>query len=76
MARGGPCQRRGDRRAGEDHPFGGIARNGELLMAPLREHFEEALLNIYRGKVELMLSELPEDDAGILGAAALAESPS
>lgn len=56
--------------------FGGIARNGELLMAPLREHFEEALLNIYRGKVRLMLSELPEDDAGILGAAALAESRS
>jgi glucokinase len=51
--------------------FGGIARNGELLMAPLQEHFEAALLNIHRGRVALQLSQLPEDDAGILGAAAL-----
>jgi glucokinase len=53
--------------------FGGIARNGDVLMRPLREKFEAALLSIYQGKVALMLSELPEDDAGILGAAAMAE---
>ena len=51
--------------------FGGIARNGDLLMAPLRTRFEEALLNIHQGRVELCTSMLPEDDAGILGAAAL-----
>jgi glucokinase len=51
--------------------FGGIARNGELLMAPLRERFQEYLLNIYHGRVDLMTSALPEDDAAILGAAAL-----
>ncbi|MBP7513815.1 MAG: ROK family protein [Flavobacteriales bacterium] len=51
--------------------FGGIARNGDVLMNPLKRMFNEALLNIYRGKVELMMSGLPEDDAGILGAAAL-----
>lgn len=51
--------------------FGGIARNGDLLMAPLRTRFEEALLNIHQGRVELCTSVLPEDDAGILGAAAL-----
>jgi glucokinase len=51
--------------------FGGIARNGAVLMNPLKRQFNDALLNIYRGKVELMLSGLPEDDAGILGAAAL-----
>lgn len=54
--------------------FGGIARNGDVLMDPLKRMFNEALLNIYKGKVELMLSGLPEDDAGILGAAALTES--
>ncbi|MEO8590242.1 MAG: ROK family protein [Flavobacteriales bacterium] len=51
--------------------FGGIARNGDLLMAPLRERFQEALLNIYKGRVDLTVSALPDDDAAILGAAAL-----
>ncbi len=52
--------------------FGGIARNGDVLMNPLKRMFNQALLNIYRGRVELLMSGLPEDDAGILGAAALA----
>lgn len=51
--------------------FGGIARNGELLLAPLRERFKAALLNIYHGRVDLVTSALPDDDAAILGAAAL-----
>ncbi len=51
--------------------FGGIARNGDVLMKPLQERFDAALLSIYQGKVALQLSELQEDDAGILGAAAL-----
>ena len=51
--------------------FGGIARSGALLMDPLKQYFERDLFNIYRGKVELLLSALAEDDAGILGAAAL-----
>jgi glucokinase len=52
--------------------FGGIARNEDLLMPPLRDRFREALLNIYQDRVDLVVSALPEDDAGILGAAALA----
>ncbi len=51
--------------------FGGITRSGELLMAPLRNRFQEALLNIYRGRVDLSVSALEDDDAAILGAAAL-----
>lgn len=51
--------------------FGGISRNGDLLMAPLRERFQEVLLNIYKGRVDLTVSALPDDDAAILGAAAL-----
>ena len=51
--------------------FGGIARNGELLMAPLRERFHSTLLNIYKGRVDLTVSALPDDDAALLGAAAL-----
>ena len=51
--------------------LGGIARNGELLMAPLRDRFNVALLNIYQGRVDLTVSALPDDDAALLGAAAL-----
>lgn len=51
--------------------FGGIARNGDLLMAPLRERFHASLLNIYHGRVDLVASALPDNDAAILGAAAL-----
>lgn len=51
--------------------FGGIARNGELLMAPLRDRFQEVLLNIYKRRVDLTVSALPDDDAALLGAAAL-----
>ncbi|MBK7086287.1 MAG: ROK family protein [Flavobacteriales bacterium] len=51
--------------------FGGIARNGALLMDPLKQYFERDLFYIYHGQVELLLSALAEDDAGILGAAAL-----
>ena len=54
--------------------FGGIARNGDVLMNPLKRYFADSLFYIYDGKVELMLSALPEDDAGILGAAALTSS--
>jgi glucokinase len=51
--------------------FGGIARSGDLLMVPLQERFQEYLLNIYHGRVDLVASALPDDDAAILGAAAL-----
>lgn len=53
--------------------FGGIARNGDLIMAPLRDRFAARLLNIYQGRVDLMASALPEDDAALLGAAALVD---
>ncbi|HRH38499.1 MAG TPA: ROK family protein [Flavobacteriales bacterium] len=54
--------------------FGGLARNGDLLMAPLRRHFDHVLLNIYQGRVDLVVSSLPDDDAALLGAAALGEA--
>lgn len=51
--------------------FGGITRNGDLLMEPLRRYFEPSMMRVFQGQVALKLSELHEDDAGILGAAAL-----
>ena len=51
--------------------FGGLAKSGELIMRPIREAMEKKLLAIYKGKVKLVLSELKESDAAVLGASAL-----
>ncbi|MDE6234124.1 MAG: ROK family protein [Muribaculaceae bacterium] len=51
--------------------FGGLAKSGELLMRPLRETFEASLFPIFKGKTKIILSELKESDAAVLGASAL-----
>lgn len=51
--------------------FGGVAKAGDVLMNPLKKYFENFLLQIYKNKISLRLSGLPENDAAILGAAAL-----
>lgn len=51
--------------------FGGIVRSGDLLLNPLKKRFQAALLNIYQGRVDMTVSALPDDDAALLGAAAL-----
>lgn len=51
--------------------FGGLTKSGELLMKPLRESFEANNMPIHRGKVKILLSELKEADAAVLGASAL-----
>lgn len=52
--------------------FGGLAKAGDILLKPVRKHLEENLLFVYQGKVELIPSALPDADAAILGASALA----
>lgn len=51
--------------------FGGLAQAGELLFNPTVISFEKNLLNIYRNKIRIIPSALPENDAPILGAASL-----
>ncbi len=51
--------------------FGGLARAGELIIGPVREHMEANLLKIYKNKISLLHSALPDADAAILGASAL-----
>ena len=51
--------------------FGGLAAAGELLVKPLRKHFEANLLNVFRGKTDIRLTGLSENSAAILGAASL-----
>lgn len=51
--------------------FGGVIQAGEYLLAPTKMYMERNLLPIFRGKVKLIVSELEEADAAILGASAL-----
>ena len=52
--------------------FGGLAKSGELLLKPLRNAMEKNMMSIFKGKVKILLSELKEADAAVLGASALA----
>lgn len=51
--------------------FGGLAKAGDLLLKPVREAMEKNMLSIWKGKVKVILSELKEADAAVLGASAL-----
>jgi glucokinase len=51
---------------------GGLATAGDVLIAPARRYLEEFLFTPYKGKIQLLRSELPEGNGAVLGAAALA----
>lgn len=51
--------------------FGGLAKAGHYIFEPTRRHYEENVLPIYRHKVKILPSELPESTAAIMGASAL-----
>ncbi len=51
--------------------FGGLAKSGELLLKPIRTAMEKNMLGVFKGKVKVLLSELKEADAAVLGASAL-----
>lgn len=50
--------------------MGGPTKSGDLL-SPTKYYFEKHLLTSYQGKVQIVLSQLNENAAAILGAAAL-----
>ncbi len=51
--------------------FGGLAKSGDLLLKPVRETVEKSVLNVFKGKTKIIVSELKESDAAVLGASAL-----
>jgi glucokinase len=51
--------------------FGGLAKSGDLLMKPLKESMDRNMLSVFKGKPKVILSELKEADAAVLGASAL-----
>jgi len=52
--------------------FGGLAHAGHFLIDPLKRSIEDNLLNIYKDKTEILISQLNDAEAAILGASALA----
>jgi glucokinase len=52
--------------------FGGLAKAGDFILKPTKKYMEENLLNVFKNKIDILHSELPERDAAILGSAALA----
>ena len=51
--------------------FGGLAKSGDLLLRPLQETLEKNTMPIFKGKTKVIISELKESDAAVLGASAL-----
>lgn len=52
--------------------FGGLAKSGDYIMNPIKKSLDENVLTIYKGKAKLLVSELKDSDAAVLGASALA----
>lgn len=50
---------------------GGLTKSGDLLLEATRKHLEKNLLEVYKGKVKLLVSELMDKNPAVLGAAAL-----
>lgn len=51
--------------------FGGLTKAGDILLEPVKRHMEQNMLTIYKDKVKILVSELKESDAAVLGASAL-----
>ena len=52
--------------------FGGLAKAGDMILNPIVESMEKNQLNLWKGKVKVVFSDLKEADAAVLGASALA----
>jgi glucokinase len=51
--------------------MGGLVNSGKWIFDPLEVHFDNYLLDVYKGKVQILRSSLPGKTTAICGAAAL-----
>ncbi len=51
--------------------FGGLTKAGDLIMKPIQEGLDNSVLKVFKGKTQLIFSQLKESDAAVLGASAL-----
>ncbi len=52
--------------------FGGLTKAGDLIMKPVVESMNANVMPLWKNKIKVLLSQLKESDAAILGASALA----
>lgn len=52
--------------------FGGLTKSGSYIMDPIKRSIDKNILSIYRDKTKILVSELKDSDAAVLGASALA----
>lgn len=52
--------------------FGGLTKAGDYIIKPIKKSIDDNILNIFKGKTKLLVSELKDSDAAVLGASALA----
>ncbi|MEK6650753.1 MAG: ROK family protein [Bacteroidota bacterium] len=50
---------------------GGLAAAGDLLLKPVKRYLESYLLNVFKNKVAVLPTGLPDGNAAVLGASAL-----
>ena len=51
--------------------FGGLANAGKMIIDPTKRSLEENLFHVFRNKVKVLQSGLPEGNSAVLGASAL-----
>ncbi|MDL2304010.1 ROK family protein [Bacteroides sp. OttesenSCG-928-D19] len=51
--------------------FGGLTKSGDLILNPVKRAMEDNMLKVFQGKTKVLVSELKESDAAVLGASAL-----
>ncbi|HLP71569.1 MAG TPA: ROK family protein [Bacteroidales bacterium] len=52
--------------------FGGLAQAGEMLFEPVRKYVDKNVMPIFKGTCKILPSGIPENNAAVLGSAALA----
>ena len=52
--------------------FGGLTRAGDLLFNPIRKYVDQNIQPVFKGTVKILPSGIAENNAAVLGAAALA----
>jgi glucokinase len=52
--------------------FGGLAKSGDFLLKPIQKALDDNVMPTFKGKTKLLISELKDSDAAVLGASALA----
>lgn len=55
--------------------FGGLTKAGDLLMDPIKKAYDENVLFLYKNKAQMIVSELDDAGAAVLGASALGWEP-